>query len=52
MRETVLSYADIVHRVEAQIGVDEAIKAHRQQFEGSTKQRREPECTSNALTER
>ncbi|XP_028548895.1 uncharacterized protein LOC114579179 [Dendrobium catenatum] len=29
MRDTVHSYADLIHRVEAQISVDEAINAHR-----------------------
>ncbi|PKU59295.1 hypothetical protein MA16_Dca028062 [Dendrobium catenatum] len=29
MRDTVHSYADLIHRVEAQISVDDAINAHR-----------------------
>ncbi|KAI0501150.1 hypothetical protein KFK09_016093 [Dendrobium nobile] len=33
MRDTVHSYADLIHRVEAQISADEAINAHRKQFE-------------------
>ncbi|KAI0524083.1 hypothetical protein KFK09_003447 [Dendrobium nobile] len=33
MRETVHSYADLIHRVEAQITADEAINAHRKRFE-------------------
>ncbi|PKU70148.1 hypothetical protein MA16_Dca010268 [Dendrobium catenatum] len=33
MRETIHSYADLIHGVEAQITVDEAINAHRKQFE-------------------
>ncbi|KAK8970579.1 hypothetical protein KSP40_PGU022097 [Platanthera guangdongensis] len=36
MRETVTSYADLMHRVEAQIAADEAIEAHHQQFKGSS----------------
>ncbi|KAK8952761.1 hypothetical protein KSP40_PGU020011 [Platanthera guangdongensis] len=39
MKETVSSYRDLVHWVEAQIDVDEAIKTHYQQFEGSHKRR-------------
>ncbi|KAL0909137.1 hypothetical protein M5K25_023669 [Dendrobium thyrsiflorum] len=33
MRDTVPSYADLIHHVEAQISADEAINAHRKQFE-------------------
>ncbi|XP_028547719.1 uncharacterized protein LOC114578584 [Dendrobium catenatum] len=33
MRDTVHSYADLIHRVEAQISADEAINAHKKQFE-------------------
>ncbi|KAK8934095.1 hypothetical protein KSP39_PZI014576 [Platanthera zijinensis] len=43
MRETVPSYPDLVHRVEAQIAADEAIDAHRQQFDGAQKHKREGE---------
>ncbi|KAK8962869.1 hypothetical protein KSP40_PGU002543 [Platanthera guangdongensis] len=44
MRETIPSYPDLVHQVEAQITADEAIDAHRQQFEGAQKRRREKEA--------
>ncbi|PKU73077.1 hypothetical protein MA16_Dca027330 [Dendrobium catenatum] len=41
MRDTVHSYADLIHRVEAQISADEVINAHRKQFEQTTgKQKR------------
>ncbi|PKU86298.1 hypothetical protein MA16_Dca002129 [Dendrobium catenatum] len=33
MRDTVHSYANLIHRVEAQISTDEAINAHRKKFE-------------------
>ncbi|XP_020579582.1 uncharacterized protein LOC110024136 [Phalaenopsis equestris] len=33
MHETIRSYADLVHRVEAQITADDAINAHKEQFE-------------------
>ncbi|XP_020690604.1 uncharacterized protein LOC110105437 [Dendrobium catenatum] len=33
MRDTVHSYANLIHRVEAQISTDEAINAHMKQFE-------------------
>ncbi|XP_020678315.1 uncharacterized protein LOC110096621 [Dendrobium catenatum] len=33
MRDTIHSYADLIHRVEAQISADEAINAHVKQFE-------------------
>ncbi|KAK8952336.1 hypothetical protein KSP39_PZI004501 [Platanthera zijinensis] len=45
MRETVPSYPELVHRVEAQIAADEAIEAHRQQFGGGQKRRKEEEPT-------
>ncbi|KAK8951451.1 hypothetical protein KSP39_PZI003208 [Platanthera zijinensis] len=43
MRETVASYPDLVYRVEAQITADEAIEAHRQQFDDNQKRKREKE---------
>ncbi|KAK8951022.1 hypothetical protein KSP39_PZI003144 [Platanthera zijinensis] len=43
MRETVPSYPDLVHRVEARIAADEAIEAHRQQFNDNQKRKRENE---------
>ncbi|KAK8953571.1 hypothetical protein KSP40_PGU012038 [Platanthera guangdongensis] len=51
MRETVPSYPDLVYRVEAQIAADEAIEAHRRQFEDATKRKRE-EATSRSQEER
>ncbi|KAK8956294.1 hypothetical protein KSP40_PGU020462 [Platanthera guangdongensis] len=45
MRETVPSYPDLVHRVEAQIAANEAIEAHRQQFEGGQKRKKGEEQT-------
>ncbi|XP_028556944.1 uncharacterized protein LOC110115884 [Dendrobium catenatum] len=33
MRDTVPSYANLIHRIEAQISANEAINAHRKQFE-------------------
>ncbi|KAI0498644.1 hypothetical protein KFK09_019534 [Dendrobium nobile] len=40
MRDTVQSYADLIHRVEAQISADEAINAHKKQFEQSNGKRK------------
>ncbi|KAI0519511.1 hypothetical protein KFK09_006960 [Dendrobium nobile] len=40
MRDTVHSYADLIHRVEAQISADEAINAHKKQFEQITGKRK------------
>ncbi|PKU76802.1 hypothetical protein MA16_Dca001408 [Dendrobium catenatum] len=40
MREMVHSYADLIHRVEAQINADKAINAHRKQFEQATRKRK------------
>ncbi|PKU61163.1 hypothetical protein MA16_Dca028720 [Dendrobium catenatum] len=40
MRDTVHSYTDLIHRVEAQISADEAINAHRRQFEQTTGKRK------------
>ncbi|KAK8950068.1 hypothetical protein KSP40_PGU008445 [Platanthera guangdongensis] len=45
MRETVLSYPDLVHRIEAQFAADKAIEAHRQQFDGKQKHKREKDPT-------
>ncbi|KAK8966804.1 hypothetical protein KSP40_PGU008188 [Platanthera guangdongensis] len=45
MKGTVSSYLDLVHRVKAQITANEAIKAHRQQFEVSHKRKRGQEHT-------
>ncbi|KAK8928780.1 hypothetical protein KSP39_PZI017671 [Platanthera zijinensis] len=45
MRETVPSYPDLVRRVEAQIAADEAIEAHRRQFDGVQKRKRDKEPT-------
>ncbi|KAI0526898.1 hypothetical protein KFK09_002491 [Dendrobium nobile] len=36
MRDMVHSYADLIHRVEAQISADEVINAHKKQFEQTT----------------
>ncbi|KAK8952781.1 hypothetical protein KSP40_PGU011768 [Platanthera guangdongensis] len=43
MRETVPSYVNLVHWVKEQIAADKAIEAHRQQFEGFSKQKIEAE---------
>ncbi|KAK8951667.1 hypothetical protein KSP39_PZI003232 [Platanthera zijinensis] len=45
MRETVPSYPDLVHRVEAQIAADEVIESHRRQFDGVQKRKRDEEPT-------
>ncbi|KAK8913751.1 DCC family protein [Platanthera zijinensis] len=52
MRETVPSYPDLVHRVEAQIAADEAIEAHRLQFEGRQKRKKEEKPTLTRQEER
>ncbi|KAI0510523.1 hypothetical protein KFK09_011127 [Dendrobium nobile] len=52
MRETVHSYADLIHRVEAQITADEAINAHRKQFEQTTGKRKNPPGTENPPSQR
>ncbi|KAI0488065.1 hypothetical protein KFK09_027889 [Dendrobium nobile] len=52
MRETVHSYADLIHRVEAQIIADEAINAHRKQFEQATGKRKNPPGTENPPSQR
>ncbi|XP_020588161.1 uncharacterized protein LOC110029980 [Phalaenopsis equestris] len=51
MRETVHSYADLVHRVEAQISADEAIIAHKEQFERSGGKRKNNAGDTNQISQ-
>ncbi|XP_028556547.1 uncharacterized protein LOC110112814 [Dendrobium catenatum] len=52
MRDTVPSYADLIHRVEAQISTDEAINANRKQFEQSIGKRKGAPGTNNSSSQR
>ncbi|KAI0527670.1 hypothetical protein KFK09_003275 [Dendrobium nobile] len=51
MRDTVHSYADMIHRVEAQISTDEAINAHRKQFEQISEKRKGAPGMNNSFSQ-
>ncbi|PKU69527.1 hypothetical protein MA16_Dca021658 [Dendrobium catenatum] len=52
MHDNVPSYTDLIHRVEAQISADEALNAHRKQFEQSTVKRKGALGTYNSSSQR
>ncbi|KAL0921428.1 hypothetical protein M5K25_008497 [Dendrobium thyrsiflorum] len=52
MRDTILSYADLIHRVEAQISADEAINAHRKQFEQTNGKRKGAPGVDSSFSQR
>ncbi|PKU83531.1 hypothetical protein MA16_Dca008218 [Dendrobium catenatum] len=52
MQDTVHSYTDLIHRVEAQIFDDEAVNAHRKQFEQTTGKHKNPPGMENSSSQR
>ncbi|KAI0520316.1 hypothetical protein KFK09_007788 [Dendrobium nobile] len=52
MRDTVHSYADLIHRVEAQISADEAMNAHKKQFEQTIGKRKNAPGNGDSSSQR